>query len=185
MSATRRGSRTYLSCPRRTASVVQGLTTGGKCYHWNPRGRSCSPTCPPPPSRSELWGTDLGYLWKHKSSVLRSRPRQERIAVAWLARPLFSLYCRRIDRLICISGLTPFKVNVLSSYRPITLTSSLHDDGEGLTAALLTQWQLLGKRKRRAGGWEKIVSPFTTETMVGSYSPRVPPSPASLQDPNW
>lgn len=58
----------YLSCPRRTGSVVQGLTTGGKCYHWNPHDRSYWPTRPPPLSHSELWGTDLGYLWKYKAA---------------------------------------------------------------------------------------------------------------------
>lgn len=55
----------HLFCPQRIESVVQGLTTGGKCYHCNPHDRSCWCWCPPPPSRSGWWGTDLGFLWKY------------------------------------------------------------------------------------------------------------------------
>lgn len=58
---------THLSCPQRTGSVVQGLTTGGKCYHCNPHDRSYWRWHPLPPSHSELWGTVLGYLWKYET----------------------------------------------------------------------------------------------------------------------
>lgn len=58
---------THLLCPQRIESVVQGLTTGGKCYHCNPHDRSCWCCCPPPPSRSGWWGTDLGFLWKYEA----------------------------------------------------------------------------------------------------------------------
>lgn len=61
------GNITHLSCPQRIGSVVQGLTTGGKCYHCNPHDRSCWLWPPPPPSHSELWGTDLGYLWDYET----------------------------------------------------------------------------------------------------------------------
>lgn len=57
----------HLFCPQRIESVVQGLTTGGKCYHCNPHDRSCWRWCPPPPSRSGLWGTDLGCLWTYET----------------------------------------------------------------------------------------------------------------------
>lgn len=57
----------YLFCPQRIESVVQGLTTGGKCYHYNPHDRSCWRWCPPPLSRSGLWGADLGCLWKYEA----------------------------------------------------------------------------------------------------------------------
>lgn len=57
----------YLFCPQKRESVVQDLTTGGKCYHCNPHGRSCWRWCPPPPSRSGLWGTDLGCLWTYEA----------------------------------------------------------------------------------------------------------------------
>lgn len=63
------GSVAYLSCPQRKAFVVQGLTTGGKCYHCNPHGRSCSLWPPPPPSHSEWWGTDPCHLRDDNKSL--------------------------------------------------------------------------------------------------------------------
>lgn len=60
---------THLSCPQRIGFVGQGLTTVGKCYHCNPPDRSCWPWHPPPPSHSELWGTDLGPLWRYETEL--------------------------------------------------------------------------------------------------------------------
>lgn len=71
------GKITHLSCPQRTGSVVQGLTTGGKCYHCNPHDRSCWLCPPPPPSHFELWGTDLGHLWDYETEF-------EVMAMIWI-----------------------------------------------------------------------------------------------------
>lgn len=109
-----RGNSTHLSCPQRIESVVQGLTTGGKCYHCNPHDRSCWQWHPPPPSHSELWGTDLGYLWKYETEF-------EVMTVTWVDYcsglvVTLSLFFFYWITLICNSDVTPFKVNVLSSY---------------------------------------------------------------------
>lgn len=42
----------HLSCPRKRASAVPGLTTGGRCCHCTPHGRSGSPFRP-----LSLWGS--------------------------------------------------------------------------------------------------------------------------------
>lgn len=48
---------THLSCPQKTGSAVLGLTTGGRCCHYTPHGRSGLPSRPLSQSYSAPEGT--------------------------------------------------------------------------------------------------------------------------------
>lgn len=99
-------STTHLSCPRRRGSAVLGSTTGGRCCHCTPHGRSGSQSHPLSPSYSEPEGTDRWCLrhdtWEEnvweKMRMCREEERERRrgrwseadgaFLIAWFARLL-------------------------------------------------------------------------------------------------